>query len=116
MNAHGNGPPVEQPEHFAFTPENLERAKAHIAKYPPGRQQSAVLPLLDLAQRQSGGWLPLAAMNHVADLLADAAHPRLRGRDVLHDVPAAARRDIPFAGMHDDAVLAVRLGRGGRDL
>ncbi len=40
-----------------------------IAKYPPGRQRSAVLPLLDLAQRQSGGWLPLAAMHHVADLL-----------------------------------------------
>ena len=116
MNTHGSGPPVEQPEHFEFTPENLERVKVHIAKYPPGRQQSAVLPLLDLAQRQSGGWLPLAAMNHVADLLRDAAHPRLRGRDLLHDVPAAAGREIPAAGLHDDAVLAVRLGRGRRRL
>jgi NADH-quinone oxidoreductase subunit E len=68
MNTIG-GPPVAQPEHFEFTRENLERAKAHIAKYPAGRQASAVLPLLDLAQRQSGGWLPLAAMHHVADLL-----------------------------------------------
>ena len=51
MNAHGEGPPVAQPDSFEFTPENLEKAKAHIAKYPPGRQQSAVLPLLDLAQR-----------------------------------------------------------------
>ena len=69
MNTHNAGAPVEQPEHFEFTPENLERAKAYIAKYPPGRQASAVLPLLDLAQRQAGGWLPLAAMHHVADLL-----------------------------------------------
>ena len=36
--------PFEQPESFAFTPENLDRAKAHIAKYPPGRQASAERP------------------------------------------------------------------------
>ncbi|HKS89714.1 MAG TPA: NADH-quinone oxidoreductase subunit NuoE [Stellaceae bacterium] len=79
MNSHGEGPPVVQPEHFEFTPENLERAKAHIAKYPPGRQQSAVLPLLDLAQRQAGGWLPLTAMHHVAELLE---MPRIRVYEV----------------------------------
>jgi NADH-quinone oxidoreductase E subunit len=54
---------------FEFTPENLGRAKAHIAKYPPGRQASAVLPLLWIAQEQSGGWLPRAAMDHVAEIL-----------------------------------------------
>jgi len=64
--------PVEQPASFAFTPENLARAKAHIAKYPPGRQASAVLPLLDLAQRQHDNWLPRAAMDVVADLLGMA--------------------------------------------
>ena len=79
MNTHGNGPAVAQPESFEFTPENLERVKAHIAKYPSGRQQSAVLPLLDLAQRQSGGWLPLAAMHHVADMLE---MPRIRVYEV----------------------------------
>ena len=63
------GSPVAQPETFEFTPENLERVRAHIAKYPPGRQASAVLPLLDLAQRQMGGWLPRAAMDYVAGLL-----------------------------------------------
>jgi len=62
----------EQPAAFAFTPENLESARAHIAKYPKGRQASAVLPLLDLAQRQNGGWLPRAAMDHVAGLLGMA--------------------------------------------
>ena len=63
------GAPFEQPENFEFTAENLERAKAHIAKYPPGRQASAVLPLLWIAQEQHGGWLPRAAMDHVAGIL-----------------------------------------------
>ena len=63
------GAPFEQPESFEFTAENIERAKAHIAKYPPGRQASAVLPLLWIAQEQHGGWLPRAAMDHVAGLL-----------------------------------------------
>ncbi|MBT4880089.1 MAG: NADH-quinone oxidoreductase subunit NuoE [Alphaproteobacteria bacterium] len=54
---------------FNFTPANLKKAKAHIAKYPKGRQASAVLPLLDLAQRQNGGWLPRNAMEAVANML-----------------------------------------------
>lgn len=61
-----------QPDMFAFTTENMERAKGFIAKYPPGRQASAVLALLDLAQRQQGGWLPRAAMDHVAEILGMA--------------------------------------------
>src|SRR5205814_442089 len=65
------GQPVAQPESFEFTPENLERAQVHIAKYPPGRQASGVLPLLDLAQRQMG-WVPRAAMDYVAGLLGMA--------------------------------------------
>jgi len=54
---------------FEFSPENLERANAHIAKYPEGRQASAVLPLLDLAQRQNGGWVSREAMAYIAGLL-----------------------------------------------
>ena len=53
---------------FAFTPENAEEAKALMAKYPPGRQASAVIAMLDLAQRQQG-WLPRVAMDEVARLL-----------------------------------------------
>jgi NADH-quinone oxidoreductase subunit E len=79
VNTHHDGAPVEQPDSFAFTAENLERAAAHVAKYPAGRQQSAVLPLLDLAQRQSAGWLPLAAMHAVADMLG---MPRIRVYEV----------------------------------
>lgn len=58
----------EQPATFAFTPENLEKAKAHIAKYPAGRQRSATMPLLDLAQRQEG-WVSKAAMDAIAEML-----------------------------------------------
>lgn len=54
---------------FAFTPDNIAAANKIVAKYPPGRQQSAVMPLLDLAQRQNDGWLPQAAIHHVAEFL-----------------------------------------------
>ena len=62
-------PADRNPTSFAFTPENAERAKKIVARYPAGRQASAVLALLDIAQRQSGGWLPRAAMDHVARFL-----------------------------------------------
>ena len=59
----------EQPTSFEFTAKALKIAKEHIAKYPQGRQASAVMPLLDLAQRENGCWLPRVAMDYVADLL-----------------------------------------------
>ena len=62
----------KQPLSFAFAPENLEWAKARIAKYPPGRQQSAVIPILWRAQEQCGGWLPQKALEATADLLGMA--------------------------------------------
>lgn len=65
-----------QPKSFKFTEENLKKAKSVISKYPKGRQQSAVLPLLDMAQRQSGGWLPIPAMEMVSDML-DMAYIRV---------------------------------------
>ena len=55
---------------FSFTSENLARAQKIISHYPVGKQASAVLPLLDLAQRQSGNWLPQAALDGVADFLS----------------------------------------------
>ena len=76
MSGAASNTPVEQPQSFAFTPENLAKAKEHIAKYPPGRQASAVLPLLDLVQRQHDNWVPRAAMDYVADMLG-MAHIRV---------------------------------------
>lgn len=58
-----------QPATFSFDDESARKAEAIIAKYPEGRQASAVLPLLDLAQRQNGGWLPAAAIEYVAEML-----------------------------------------------
>ncbi|CAF1235866.1 unnamed protein product [Adineta steineri] len=54
---------------FDFTPENYKRVEAIIAMYPEGHQSAAVIPLLDLAQRQHDNWLPLSAMNKVAEVL-----------------------------------------------
>jgi NADH-quinone oxidoreductase subunit E len=64
--------PHLQPESFAFSEENLAWAKKQIAKYPEGRQQSAVIPLLWRAQEQAGGWLPQKAIEHVAEVLSMA--------------------------------------------
>ncbi len=57
---------------FLLTPENRERAERIIARYPRGRQHSAIIPLLDLAQRQNGGWLSREAIVHVAALVSMA--------------------------------------------
>ncbi|MCP1547082.1 MULTISPECIES: NADH-quinone oxidoreductase subunit NuoE [Methylorubrum] len=62
-------PAAEQPQDFAFTSENADWARGQIAKYPEGRQASAVIPLLWKAQEQNGGWLPRAAIEAVADEL-----------------------------------------------
>ncbi|MFK5599902.1 NADH-quinone oxidoreductase subunit NuoE [Methylobacterium sp. HMF5984] len=62
-------PAAEQPESFAFTPENADWARGQIEKYPEGRQASAVIPLLWKAQEQNGGWLPRRAIEAVADEL-----------------------------------------------
>src|SRR5262245_7316432 len=61
-----------QPASFAFTADNVAWAQATIAKYPPGKQASAVIPLLWRAQEQNQGWLPEPAMRVVADLLGMA--------------------------------------------
>ena len=61
----------DQPASFAFTPENLAWAKAKMAEYPPGKQASAVIPLLWRAQEQEG-WVSEPAIRAVADMLAMA--------------------------------------------
>lgn len=58
-----------QPESFEFSEDNLRKANAYIKKYPPGKQRSAVMPLLYLVQEQHNNWIPIAAMDYVANLL-----------------------------------------------
>ncbi|XP_022903063.1 probable NADH dehydrogenase [ubiquinone] flavoprotein 2, mitochondrial [Onthophagus taurus] len=63
---------------FDFTPENKKRADAIMAIYPEGHKRAAMIPLLDLAQRQHG-WLPISAMHKVAEILN---LPRMRVYEV----------------------------------
>ncbi len=70
---------VEQPASFAFTAENLKEAEKHIAKYPAGREQSAVMPLLMIAQKQNQNWLPQAAIEYVAKM---CNMPAIRAHEV----------------------------------
>jgi NADH-quinone oxidoreductase subunit E len=71
---------------FAWSAESATKAAEIIARYPPGRQQSAVMPLLDLAQRQVGaetntqGWLPVPVIEFVA---AQLGMPYMRAYEVV---------------------------------
>ena len=58
-----------QPESFKFDSDNLEKVKNEIKKYPKGKQSSAVMALLYLAQEQNQNWIPLAAIKNIAKLL-----------------------------------------------
>src|SRR5271165_5889791 len=59
----------KQPLSFEFTPENKAWAEKEIAKYPPGRQASAVISLLWRAQKQNSYWLSKPAIEKVAEVL-----------------------------------------------
>ena len=62
-------PYKEQPKNFEFNSSSLENAKKIIKKYPQGKQQSAVMALLYIAQKQNDNWIPLAAMKYIAKFL-----------------------------------------------
>jgi NADH-quinone oxidoreductase subunit E len=79
MSVRRLAPDDVQPKAFAFTAENVTWANGQIAKYPEGRQASAVIPLLWQAQEQAGGWLPQKAIELVAEMLG---MPRIRVLEV----------------------------------
>jgi NADH-quinone oxidoreductase subunit E len=79
MSVRRLAPPELQPDDFVFTAENLAWTKGQVAKYPEGRQASAVIPILWRAQEQSGGWLPEKAIERVAELLG---MPKIRVLEV----------------------------------
>jgi NADH-quinone oxidoreductase subunit E len=79
MSVRRLAPPEIQPKEFSFSKENLAWAKQQVAKYPEGRQQSAIIPLLWRAQAQVGGWLPEPAIRYVTELLGMA---QIRGLEV----------------------------------
>ena len=59
----------EQPENFKFNEKNHEIAEKIISNYPKGKQQSAVMALLYIAQKQNDNWIPLIAMKYIAKFL-----------------------------------------------
>ena len=94
---------------FSFSTENLAKAKDYVARYPEGRQQSAVMPLLDLAQRQCGGWLPNVAVEYVADFLG---MPKIRVLEVatfysMYNQAPVGKSFVQLC--RDHPVLATRL-------
>ena len=58
-----------QPKSFVFSEGNLKIKNEILKKYPENRKKSAVMPLLNLAQKQNDSWIPLAAIQYIADLL-----------------------------------------------
>ena len=62
-------PAKDQPESFEFNASSLEAANVIVAKYSEGKQQSAVMALLYIAQKQNNNWIPLAAMKYIAKFL-----------------------------------------------
>lgn len=66
LASHKDTPDNTDETYFDFTPENHKRVMMILSRYPKNYKQAGIIPLLDLAQRQCGGWIPLAAMEKVA--------------------------------------------------
>ena len=105
----------EQPTSFEFTPENKAWAEQEIAKYPPGRQASAVLALLWRAQKQNGYWLPRAAIEKVAAMLD---MPNIRVLEVatfytMFNLEPVGRHYVQVCGTTPCMLCRLRRHQGG---
>lgn len=90
----------QEKEEFSFNKENLKAARKIIAKYPKGRQKSAMLPLLDLAQKQNGGWLSVAVIEYVANYISE---PFMRAYEVatfytMYNIKPVGKYHIQICG------------------
>ena len=100
MSVRRLAPPDQQPKEFAFSKDNLAWAKEQVAKYPEGRQASAIIPLLWRAQEQVGGWLPEVAIRYVAEYLGMA---HIRGLEVatfytMFNLQPVGKTHVQFCG------------------
>ena len=59
----------DQPEKFEFNEQSLDAAKKVLLNYPKGKEKSAVMALLYIAQRQNSNWIPLSAIKYIAKFL-----------------------------------------------
>ncbi|XP_078437290.1 NADH-ubiquinone oxidoreductase 24 kDa subunit [Wolffia australiana] len=69
LNYHVDSPDNKADTTWEFSQANMERVKEMLSHYPSNYKQSAVIPMLDLAQQQHGGWIPVAAMNAIAKII-----------------------------------------------
>ena len=103
----------KQPASFEFTPENKAWAEKEIAKYPPGRQASAVIALLWRAQEQNGYWLPQPAIEKVAAMLD---MPQIRALEVatfytMFNLAPVGRHTCSFAARRPACCAAPKTSR-----
>ena len=87
-------------ELFVFNKDNLKKAQKIVSKYPIGRQKSAMLPLLDMAQRQNDGWLSVPAIEYVANYISE---PYMRAYEVasfytMYNLKPVGRYHIQICG------------------
>jgi hypothetical protein len=80
---------------FEFTPENLKEAQKIIDRYPPQYKKAACMPILDLGQRQNGGWTSISVMNAVAKLLE---MPKMRVYEVSQVLGRIERGETELEG------------------
>ena len=120
MSVRRLAPKELQPANFTFSAENLAWAKQQIAKYPEGRQASAVIPILWRVQEQNEGWVSEAAIRAVADLLG---MPYIRALEVatfytMYNLAPVGRFHVQVCGTTpcmlrgSDDVLAACKNRG----
>ena len=76
-------PAKNQPENFEFNSSSLDEAKKEIAKYPKGKQQSAVMALLYIAQKQNDNWIPLVRNEVHSKVFEYALYKSLRSSNFL---------------------------------
>ena len=93
-------PAKNQPETFEFSSSSMEEANKIVLKYPEGKQQSAVMALLYIAQKQNDNWIPLAAMKYIAKFLD---MPYIKVYEVatfLHHVQFIPSRKVFCTGLY----------------
>lgn len=100
---------------FEFNADNLKRAQEIISHYPPQYKKAAVIPLLDLGQRQNKGWTSISVMNYVANLLE---MPPMRVYEVAtfytmfnRCVPITPRRAPPHVAPDERRVIIERIAQ-----
>jgi hypothetical protein len=105
---HRNSPHNNPSIPFSLNAENQKVAKTIIAKYPPQYKKAAVIPLLEVAQKQNKGWTSISVMNHVAEVLE---MPPMRVYEVASFYTMSVPLLFPFLPLVADPCTLSRFNR-----